>query len=283
MGLVDRSSVTVADEFTWLVVGTCLVTLVVDVASGWLGGMALAYAIAIPLGIVLGLPAVLGVVVAGLIENAITASTPVHMVTRAVADVIFVGGGIVLWHGRDRPQIADGTLAVAGAVGRFVLVATLVGMLSASVHATALALFGSYSFTLQVPALLVDRLLPAVSLGPLFLLAAPSSLGRGHEQHLPAVGPGRLVVACGVASLWVSGGIVLSLVRQDILAFPAIRDSIANYVPAVIFPVVRAAVGEFYWLALGGSLLCLFLLIGVFLFPGLWPGYARLFPGDPPA
>jgi hypothetical protein len=240
---------------TALVLAVGLAVLCANLFAGWLFGVPLGYGFALPLGVFLGPVGAVGVALGGAVEALLAGDVPAVAVARGLSDLLLVGLCYALWNGRVVARPADSARAVGGTLIAAAAVALVATAFGSTALATLRSLVGPYSVALAGPALLGDRLLPAIVVGPplLVLVSGATRVGVAPPLRGPRVGPARLVAVGLVTVAWAGSAFTLSLLRGDIVAFDSTRATLAGALPSSLEPIVLGLLLDEYWLVLAGS------------------------------
>lgn len=205
-------------------------------------------ALALPVGILFGIPGIAGFVAGVVVHEVFTLGPEIGIVARVVGDTIVVAGGYVLWGERPVPAIGDGRRELLTGVTWYLLVGSVALLLAVGVEATGVMLVGQAPFFVAVTLALSEWALPTLLLGP-FVLVGLATVGHWESPsaRTGTVRTSRLAGACLVLGLWVGAGSVLSGVRQDVAARPGFtEEAVLHVVPPVLESVVAFSVGRGY-------------------------------------
>jgi len=258
-------------RWAWRVTVVASLTLGVGVVGArLLGRPALAYLLAVPSGILLGLAGAVGFAVGGLLAALWTGTASLPTVAHLAGDLVLVTVGFLGWATRPALRPGGPPRAVLSGVFAFLRVATVALLASVGLTAVALEALGTVPVAAAVPVLLVDRG-PAVLGGVVVLLLAGRVVDRpasaadpdGPRRSRAARWAGRTAPFVLVHGWLVAAG-AASLLRQDLTSLPGARAEFAAMLPEAIAPMALAAMGPYYLpLQVGGCAVVLAALLGL--------------------
>lgn len=231
----------------WLVVSVAALTLGVDVVGAHVGLPDLAYALAVPAAILVGVPGAVGFALGGLLAAAWSGSTVSVTVALLIGDLVLVALVLLGWLNGPVPRPGGRVPAALSRAAGVLRVATVALLASVGVTAVGLDVVGAVPVAAAVPVMLADRA-PGVLAGVVLVLATRrgglASPKRGDPTTAPgpAVRAAPLVVALG----WLLGALALGLVRQDLAALPGARAEFVATLPATVSPFALPLVGAYY-------------------------------------
>jgi len=205
--------------------------------------------LAVPFGILFGIPGVAGYALGILLSEFVTAGPAIGSGVRIASGLVLATGGFVLWGDHEVPTVRDAPSALATALVRYLLVAIVSLLVSTGLQGFGTMLGRQMPFAVAAIVVLSARTIPTLVLGPVVLLAL-SSAGFRPSVTAPTRSPGlgRLLGACLVVGGWLLAGSLLSGVREDVVSPTGIdRGVIVDLVPAVLRPLVAFAVGPGYY------------------------------------
>jgi hypothetical protein len=233
-------------------------TATVQVVSTWLLlTPTLVDALAVPLGVLLGVPGAVGFGLGRAIVAVLAVDTTVATVVEIGLSVLFAVLAHLLWAGNRLPgpeaTIPDRVSAAWGVL----LVAGVAFLLTVGTRALVSAFVGAAPFGVLVAVDLSERAVPAVVLGGGLLLCAaavgfddPTATPTGRRSPRSVLALGALVVG------WFAVGIALSLGRQEFVTAGVLdRQLLAASLPDVAHEAAFAVLGPFYQVVHAGMFL----------------------------
>jgi len=206
-------------------------------------------ALAVPLGILFGVPAVAGFVLGSLLYRLLVVEPEMIHAVHVVADVVLVAGGYLLWGRRRVPGIGDERRELLAGAARYLLVGGVALLLAVGVETVGAFPSDRAPFGVAAVLTLSNLAVPTLLLG-LAVLLALGTVGNRKCEPLPnvTVTPGRLIGAYLALGLWLVTGSVLSAVRQDVTAGTNYSlEVVVRKSPSVLEPLVTHSLGTGYY------------------------------------
>lgn len=267
-GYVLATRLEVNGSRAWRVLGITIVTLLIGVVCGWVFSMPwLVYAVAVPLGIVYGLPAALGFALGGLFLTLFAGTAGSGTAAVFLGDLVLVGVAAGLWPERRPPEISVRFYAIVTGLADYVLTAVVALVCATAITGVSGDLLGRMPVVTAVTVYLTHEGVAVLALGPVVIFVLGTLLGspvgtvaqRPRPRLRTNVGVG--VVAAG----WLAGSSLLSLLRQDVMAIAGAKESFAALLPVTIAPYIMEALGPQYAVFQAGVAVVASLLIGALL------------------
>lgn len=230
------------------VFNAALTVLVIGLSGQVLGVPNLHNALAVPLGILFGIPGVIGFALGSLFHNIVTPGPGLGVIALLIGDIAVAASGYVLWGERQVPAVSETHRELLTGAARYLLVGGVALLIGVGVQATGLMLGGRAPFAVALVLALSERAIPILLIGP-FVIVALATVGyrEAASSRTDAVTMRQLAGSCLVLGLWVGTGFLLSAVRQDLVARPGFtRETVLSALPQLLEPLVLFSVGPGY-------------------------------------